>query len=382
MTSERIKEIQATTGYPDSVSIKQALLQVWNECEQSHPSPMSAADMTAREYFDGEGSPLTLSKICNDEEKEFLLQHIELYASGKVHQSKQPPMSAEQYDLQKLYDWIMDENRKPSITAFTSSIARNIASEFEFRLSKHKSAMSAEQVDWRQVIKDRVKHFNSIFHSYEARQLVGALYAIDQLVPPSHFATSPPAKPMSAEQVEELGYYYPLFKFFSDEHGLSLLDSQLQDVIHECKKFIEPSTTGESWKAEYDNCRALLQELVSLKVMRENLYKGNPDGKEYAERKPKAWQAAQQFLLTYQHEGFATTPSVKADGWVSVEDELPKVGQKVDLWLVPDDEEKSYRMTWTWEKESTARITINGCKVTHWQPFTPPKQHLQTITSK
>ena len=270
MTSERIKEIQATTGYPDSVSIKQALLQVWNECEQSHPSPMSAADMTAREYFDGEGSPLTLSKICNDEEKEFLLQHIELYASGKVHQSKQPPMSA--------------------------------------------------------------------------------------------------------EQVQELGYYYPLFKFFSDEHGLSLLDSQLQDVIHECKKFIEPSTTGESWKAEYDNCRALLQELVSLKVMRENLYKGNPDGKEYAERKPKAWQAAQQFLLTYQHEGFATTPSVKADGWVSVEDELPKVGQKVDLWLVPDDEEKSYRMTWTWEKESTARITINGCKVTHWQPFTPPKQ--------
>lgn len=42
MTSERIKEIQATTGYPDSVSIKQALLQVWNECEQSHTSPMSA----------------------------------------------------------------------------------------------------------------------------------------------------------------------------------------------------------------------------------------------------------------------------------------------------------------------------------------------------
>ena len=72
----------------------------------------------------------------------------------------------------------------------------------------------------------------------------------------------------------------------------------------------------------------------------------------------------------------STAPSVKAEGWVSVEDELPKVGQKVDLWLVPDDEEKSYRMTWTWEKESTARITINGCKVTHWQPFTPPKQQL------
>jgi len=34
MTTERIKEIQKTTGYPDSVSIQQALLQVWNEVEQ------------------------------------------------------------------------------------------------------------------------------------------------------------------------------------------------------------------------------------------------------------------------------------------------------------------------------------------------------------
>jgi len=34
MNSKRIKEIQETTAYPDSVSVKQALLQVWNECEQ------------------------------------------------------------------------------------------------------------------------------------------------------------------------------------------------------------------------------------------------------------------------------------------------------------------------------------------------------------
>lgn len=34
MTSERIKAIQETTAYPESVSVKQALLQVWNECEQ------------------------------------------------------------------------------------------------------------------------------------------------------------------------------------------------------------------------------------------------------------------------------------------------------------------------------------------------------------
>jgi hypothetical protein len=34
MNSERIKEIQEETAYPNSVSVYQALLKVWNECEQ------------------------------------------------------------------------------------------------------------------------------------------------------------------------------------------------------------------------------------------------------------------------------------------------------------------------------------------------------------
>ena len=34
MNSNRIKEIQETTAYPESVSVHEALLQVWNECEQ------------------------------------------------------------------------------------------------------------------------------------------------------------------------------------------------------------------------------------------------------------------------------------------------------------------------------------------------------------
>jgi hypothetical protein len=33
MDTERIKEIQKTTAFPNSVSVQQALLQVWNECE-------------------------------------------------------------------------------------------------------------------------------------------------------------------------------------------------------------------------------------------------------------------------------------------------------------------------------------------------------------
>lgn len=34
MNSERIKEIQQQTAYPNSVSVMLALKQVWNECEQ------------------------------------------------------------------------------------------------------------------------------------------------------------------------------------------------------------------------------------------------------------------------------------------------------------------------------------------------------------
>ena len=36
MNAERIKEIQGQTAYPNSVSVQQALLKVWNECEQVH----------------------------------------------------------------------------------------------------------------------------------------------------------------------------------------------------------------------------------------------------------------------------------------------------------------------------------------------------------
>lgn len=34
MTADRIKEIQSKTAFPNSISVCQALLQVWNECEQ------------------------------------------------------------------------------------------------------------------------------------------------------------------------------------------------------------------------------------------------------------------------------------------------------------------------------------------------------------
>lgn len=44
MTADRIKEIQKTTGYPGSVSIQQALFQVWNEVAQENKQNQPLTD--------------------------------------------------------------------------------------------------------------------------------------------------------------------------------------------------------------------------------------------------------------------------------------------------------------------------------------------------
>jgi hypothetical protein len=37
-------------------------------------------------------------------------------------------------ELQRLYEWVMDENRKPAQTFFTAGWLRNVAKEIEYRL--------------------------------------------------------------------------------------------------------------------------------------------------------------------------------------------------------------------------------------------------------
>jgi len=41
---------------------------------------------------------------------------------------------SDDFDLQRLYDWLMDDSREPAQTKFTSGHLRNVAREFEFRL--------------------------------------------------------------------------------------------------------------------------------------------------------------------------------------------------------------------------------------------------------
>jgi hypothetical protein len=42
----------------------------------------------------------------------------------------------------------------------------------------------------------------------------------------------------SSNSIEhEGGYYYELFKFFSEQHGLTLVDTEIQDIIRAVEKF-------------------------------------------------------------------------------------------------------------------------------------------------
>ena len=49
-------------------------------------------------------------------------------------------------------------------------------------------------------------------------------------------------RPLEKIIVKRVSYYpgsmyYPLFKFFNEEHGLIPLDSDIQEIIHEVRKF-------------------------------------------------------------------------------------------------------------------------------------------------
>ena len=67
MNSDRIKEIQIETGLPNSVSVQQALLKVWNECEQYHKQQTNVKVLEALgevdKYCDGKISHFSKSPM-------------------------------------------------------------------------------------------------------------------------------------------------------------------------------------------------------------------------------------------------------------------------------------------------------------------------------
>jgi hypothetical protein len=67
MTADRIKEIQNETAFPDSVSVCQALMKVWNECEQAKEmgKEQTAVDWLIDQYEQTLGKSITA--VMNDE---------------------------------------------------------------------------------------------------------------------------------------------------------------------------------------------------------------------------------------------------------------------------------------------------------------------------
>ena len=79
MTSDRIREIQETTAYTESASVKQALLQVWNECEQERVKNCSIPNVV-RSGFDFNKFTNSITKARED-----FANACNVYLNSKEH---------------------------------------------------------------------------------------------------------------------------------------------------------------------------------------------------------------------------------------------------------------------------------------------------------
>lgn len=106
MNSKRIEQIQKGTSYPHSVSVQQALFQVWNECEQEYKSK---AEKVAKEQFKA------LDKNIRQHSIDFvewcMREKYTYYFNGKEwmwgHSMKQ-----EYYTTDELYEKFVSESIK------------------------------------------------------------------------------------------------------------------------------------------------------------------------------------------------------------------------------------------------------------------------------
>lgn len=93
MNSDRIKEIQETTAYPESTSVKRALLQVWSECEQElksdllntvieiKPETQKPLDFIREKFgIKGVGETYTMPKISAYKCASFITEYIKKHS--------------------------------------------------------------------------------------------------------------------------------------------------------------------------------------------------------------------------------------------------------------------------------------------------------------
>lgn len=98
MTSDRIKEIHLATAYPESVSVQQALLQVWNECEQWH----NAAVQGYREALE------KIAELCDNQNP----THADIWYIAHEHLCTTPQALSKAEDKGD-NGWISVEDKNP-----------------------------------------------------------------------------------------------------------------------------------------------------------------------------------------------------------------------------------------------------------------------------
>lgn len=96
-------------------------------------------------------------------------------------------------------------------------------------------------------------------------------------------ATSP-----TDETMKQRGVFYLDETVSSSDTREEPFDQAMVDAVYE---------GAALWQQEYDACRKVLQELVTLKMVKDK------EGKteEYQQRQPEAWKVAVNFLNEYQH---------------------------------------------------------------------------------
>ena len=66
MDSNRIKELQEETAYPQSISVYKALMQVWNECQQEHNEQLRIANVVKSFTAEDVVNELKKNETLND----------------------------------------------------------------------------------------------------------------------------------------------------------------------------------------------------------------------------------------------------------------------------------------------------------------------------
>jgi hypothetical protein len=86
MTTERIKEIQLETAYPESLSVQQALLKVWNECEQAKQQQLDLTNINRLEVINHASNSHPIGRVLTMYEKtgDFTVVDAEFQDDGKT----------------------------------------------------------------------------------------------------------------------------------------------------------------------------------------------------------------------------------------------------------------------------------------------------------